>query len=160
MTGYASTLAGIQRLLKIIDQKPKNLEPQFLKRELKYAVADELRPLLKDLVTAYRSGPQGRPGQPPPAQSPLSEPEPEIIADGRTNSLLVAASEETLRRINSWIDQLDVEEREGELDRPREGDRRRADSERPVRREELRDLLRRLERTRRAPERRGGHQIL
>ncbi|MEW6741953.1 MAG: secretin N-terminal domain-containing protein [Planctomycetota bacterium] len=108
LTGYASTLAAIMRLIEVIDKKPENMELKWVRRELQFAVADELQPILKDLITASRGGAPGQ-RQPTAPVGPFVEPEPQIIADPRTNSLLVTAVPDTLETIKHWIDELDVE---------------------------------------------------
>ncbi len=114
MTGFANTLGGLYRLLTEIDQKPDDYYPQVVRRELQHAVSDEIQPVLEELIQAYhgntRSSPGGggrRGGQ--NQQGPGSEPEPQIIADHRSNSLLITAGEDSLETILAWIDDLDVE---------------------------------------------------
>src|SRR5258706_409095 len=60
MTGFANNLQGIVRLLKEIDKEPDDAYPNVVRRKLNHAVADEIQPVLKDLIDAYMG--TGRPG--------------------------------------------------------------------------------------------------
>lgn len=115
MTGFANNLQGIVRLLGEIDRQPDDFYPRLAKRKLDHAVADEIQPVLKELIDAYigntsRAGAGGQGGrqQRNPA-SVGSEPEPNVIADQRSNTLFITAGTKTMEKVLAWIDQLDVE---------------------------------------------------
>lgn len=112
-TGFAQTLYGIKQLIELIDTKPDELTPQFAKVELDFAVAEEIQPIIKELIDAERGlGPsgqrvqQGGAGVLPPG---MQEIEPQVSADPRTNSLLVIAAATTMDRILNFIRALDVD---------------------------------------------------
>ncbi len=109
ITGFATKVWGVSKLIELMDVEPFEPELAFRKRELLYAVADELVTVLTDLVQATRNV---RPGTPPASSrtgSVLRDPEPKIIAEPRTNSLLFTGSPKVVEQIAGWIDQLDVE---------------------------------------------------
>ncbi len=111
VTGFANTLVGVRRLIKEIDTKPEDYYPEVVHRPLKHAVADEIQPVLEELLQAFlgegRGGGAARQRQ---QGGPTGiEIEPSVIAEGRTNSLIVVAAKETLEKVLSWIDQLDRE---------------------------------------------------
>jgi general secretion pathway protein D len=108
LTGFANKIYYITKLLKLMDVEPIEIESEFVKRELKYAVAEELEPVLTNLLAAARNLRPGQQAQ-PRAQGGLVEPEPKILAEPRTNSMLVTGSEKDLKKIQNWIDVLDVE---------------------------------------------------
>lgn len=110
LTGFANKIYYVALLIKLMDVEPIEIEAEFTKRELVYAVAEELEPVLTNLIAAVRNLRPGQPTQPrPQGQGELVEPEPKIIAEPRTNSLLITGSEKMLTKINNWIDVLDVE---------------------------------------------------
>ena len=110
-TGFAQTLYGIKRLLELIDTKPDEYTPRFAKVELEHAVAEEIQPIVKELIDAERGvGGQGG-NRPANANLPpsMQELEPQISVEPRSNTLLVVAAEETLEKILHYIRMLDVE---------------------------------------------------
>ncbi len=111
-TGFAQTLYGIKRLLELIDTKPDEFTPRFAKVELEHAVAEEIQPIVKELIDAERGvGGTGGAGRPANAGLPpsMQELEPQISVEPRSNTLLVVAAEETLEKILHYIRMLDVE---------------------------------------------------
>jgi general secretion pathway protein D len=114
-TGFAQSLYAVQRLLTLIDIQPAEYKPQFGKFDLKYAVAEEIQPLIDELIAAERGeAPGGRGGQVQAAAASglpptLQEPTPLVKADTRTNSLFVIAAEKSLDRIGQFIRELDRE---------------------------------------------------
>ncbi len=113
VTGFAQTLYGIKQLITLIDTKPDELTPQFAKVELEFAVAEEIQPIVKELIDAERGlGPSGQRVQQggaaalPPG---MQEIEPQVSADPRTNSLLVIAAATTMERILNFIRALDID---------------------------------------------------
>jgi type II secretion system protein D len=113
VTGFAQTLWGVKQLLALIDVQPEEYQPQFAKIELEFAVAEEIKAIVDQLIAAERGQAPGRAGaavQPGTGLPPhLQEPEPHIEADPRTNALLVVAAPGTLETIINYIRVLDVE---------------------------------------------------
>lgn len=112
VTGFAQTLYGIKYLLQLVDTKPDEYEPKFAKVELEHAVAEEIQPIVKELIEAELGvGGAGGGARPTAASMPASmqEPPPQISVDPRSNSLLVVAAEKTLDKIVHYIRMLDVE---------------------------------------------------
>jgi general secretion pathway protein D len=118
MTGFANNLQGIVRLLKEIDKEPDDAYPNVVRRKLNHAVADEIQPVLKDLIDTYMG--TGRPGgggaapagggaRRPAGNGPNIEPEPAVISDPHSNKLFITAGKKTMDKVLGWIDQLDVE---------------------------------------------------
>jgi len=111
ITAFANKVYYVLKLIKLMDVEVQEVETKFIKRVLNYAVAEELEPILTNLITASQTRRTG--GSTSPNRSSgtgmLNEPEPKIIAEPRTRSLLVTGSEETTTKILDWIDQLDVE---------------------------------------------------
>jgi len=115
MTGFANNLQGIVRLLGEIDKEPDDFYPRVGKRKLNHAVADEIQPILKELIDAYMgSGRVGATGGAGGGRQrnpnvPGVEPEPSVIPEPRTNTLYLTAGPKTMEKILQWIDQLDIE---------------------------------------------------
>ncbi|MFH0946721.1 MAG: secretin N-terminal domain-containing protein, partial [Planctomycetota bacterium] len=117
-TGFAQTLYGISGLLKLIDTKPDEYTPRFAKIELEHAVAEEIQPIVTELIDAERGvatragGGAGR-GVPAGGASTLpaslQEPDPQVSVDPRTNSLLIIAASGSLDKIVNYIRLLDIE---------------------------------------------------
>jgi general secretion pathway protein D len=110
VTGFGSHVWGLWQLIQLTDQPPFKPEPVIHKRVLQYASVDEIEQVLNDLLAASRGM---RPGQ---AQAQAAGPqttvfdiEPRIIAEARSNSLLISGDEATVQHIEEWIDVLDVE---------------------------------------------------
>ena len=110
VTGFGSHVWGLWQLIQLTDQPPFKPEPVIHKRVLQYASVDEIEQVLNDLLAASRGL---RPGQ---AQAQQAGPqttvfdiEPRIIAEPRSNSLLISGDEATVQHIEEWIDVLDVE---------------------------------------------------
>jgi|RhiMethySRZTD1v2_1073278.scaffolds.fasta_scaffold08287_3 general secretion pathway protein D len=110
VTGFGSHVWGLWQLIQLTDQPPFKPEPVIHKRVLQYASVDEIEQVLNDLLAASRGM---RPGQ---AQAQQAGPqttvfdiEPRIIAEARSNSLLISGDEATVQHIEEWIDVLDVE---------------------------------------------------
>jgi general secretion pathway protein D len=110
VTGFGSHVWGLWQLIQLTDQPPFKPEPVILKRVLQYASVDEIEQVLNDLLSASRGM---RPGQAQAQQagpqSTVFDIEPRIIAEARSNSLLVSGDQATVDRIVEWIDVLDVE---------------------------------------------------
>ncbi len=114
MTGFAQTLAQIQRLIELLDTQPAEYKPKFGKFELKVGVAEEIKPIIDQLIAAERGEATGTRGQVQAAAqsnlpAALQEPAPHVEADARTNALYVIAAEKSLEKIGQYIRMLDVE---------------------------------------------------
>lgn len=110
ITGFGQHVWGIYQLVQLIDVPPFEAKPTIVKRGLDHASVDEVIDVVTELLGAARGL---RPGQtsPSPQQGggPPSEVEPRVIAEPRSNSLLIAGDDEMVAQIEGWIDVLDVE---------------------------------------------------
>ncbi len=115
VTDFAPTVYAIYQILTVMDQKEARYQLQFEKIALKFAVADELQPILTDLIEgdtglggapAVRQAAQGGGGG---GGGGLQTPSPKIIPEPRTNSLVVYAVEDDMRKIKDLISKLDEE---------------------------------------------------
>jgi general secretion pathway protein D len=112
VTDFAPNVVSIYRLLRQLDVQPegKVLTSAYVK--LNYASADEIEPILTDLFTGRERVAVGRPAQPQPqggGSSDIEEdPEPRIISDLRTNTLIIYATQDDIREIEEVISHLDV----------------------------------------------------
>ena len=111
ITAFANKAYYIKLLLELMDVEPQEPEVLFEKRTLDYLVAEELEPILTQLVQASEGGRAGQPAgaNRAAAGTMLNEPEPKIIAEPRTNSLLITGSDKMVKKIMSWVKVLDVE---------------------------------------------------
>jgi general secretion pathway protein D len=107
ITTFATKVWGINKLVELMDVPPFEPDVNFDQRELLYAVADELEPVLTNLIQAKQNQRTGQPQS--RVQGVLKEPEPKIIAEPRTNSLLFTGNKKDVDMINDWITLLDVE---------------------------------------------------
>ena len=111
-TGFAQTLYGIKELIKLIDTKPTEFTPQYAKIDLEHGVAEEIKPIVDQLIQAERGTLQGgnrTPGAVSSLPAHLQEFEPHVEADPRSNSLHVVAAAQSLEKITNYIRMLDVE---------------------------------------------------
>jgi general secretion pathway protein D len=110
ITGFGSHVWGAHQLLQLIDVPPYKPTPVIHKRVLLHASVDEISQVITDLLAAARGL---RPGQtaatPAQGTTTIFEVEPRIIVEARSNSLLIAGEEDMVKRIEEWIDVLDVE---------------------------------------------------
>ncbi len=102
-TGFASTLNGIDRLLRQIDVAPPPSPRTLARIPLRHAVAREILPIVAGLAAVEPTG--ARAGAPPA----LVAPPPRIELDPRTNALLVLATADDLVRVRRTVEVLDVE---------------------------------------------------
>jgi len=109
ITGFANKVYYITKLLDLMDVEPQETEALFIKCELDYAVPEELEPILTQLVAAVRNLKPGQTVKPAASSGILVEPEPKILAEPRTRSLLITGSDKMVARIKGWVDVLDVE---------------------------------------------------
>ncbi len=114
ITEFAPTVYAIQQMLSVMDQKQAEAQLQFKKIPLRHAVAEELEPILAELLATDGGGQanlglQARARATATGESILSTPEPKIITEPRTNSLIVYAVREDMEKIESLVAQLDQE---------------------------------------------------
>lgn len=117
ITEFAPTVYAVHQMLKVMDQKQAEAQLQFKKIPLRHAVAEELEPILGELLSTEGggggSGAFGGAARPRPGTggepSVLAAPEAKIITEPRTNSLIVYAIREDMEKIESLVAQLDQE---------------------------------------------------
>lgn len=114
MTGFAQTLAQMQRLIELVDTQPTEYKPQFAKFELQFASAEEIKPIVDQLIAAERGEAQGARGAVQAAAqtglpASLQEPPPHVEPDARTNALYVIAAAKSLETIGKYIQLLDAD---------------------------------------------------
>ncbi len=112
LVGFGSNVVAMANMLNIIDEASKVTipEPVFDKVTLEYASADEVQPIIEELLEAAN---QTRTQQAQGAQGQLpgrnNAGEAKITVDARTNSLLITALPDDMPRIKELIAQLDVD---------------------------------------------------
>lgn len=114
MTGFAQTLAQMQRLIELLDTQPSEYKPQFAKFDLQFASAEEIKPIVDQLIAAERGEAQGTRGAVQAAAqtglpAALQEPAPHVEPDARTNALYVIAAAKSLETIGKYIQMLDAD---------------------------------------------------
>lgn len=111
VSGYADTLNQMKRLLEALDIEAAPAEParKSVVVPLKSAVAVEVAPVLQQIATAVFDPTPMSAGV--MQSNPVSVPRrgPEIQADARTNSLVIAADADQTERLKVLAGQLDVE---------------------------------------------------
>lgn len=116
VVGFAPTVYAINEIMKAMDVPPAAATLKFEMIGLEHAVAEELQPIIADLITSTTQGgaggnraPIARPGGGGDARPGQTLPEPKIIADPRTNALVVYAIERDMNEIKRLISALDRE---------------------------------------------------
>jgi len=115
MTGFGSNIAGLARMLRLMDRvsKPEDpILPQFEVIPLEYAAADEIADTLEELLEASRRVQQGQARQGAQgATAPLQQQgvETKIMVHPSTNSLLVMAMPDDMPRILELVARLDID---------------------------------------------------
>jgi general secretion pathway protein D len=104
---FAPNVVAIYRLLKEMDVQPEGKEVTSAYVQLKHATADEIEPILTDIFTGQERVPRVQQGQQPP-DDVEADPEPRIIADFRTNQLIIYATKDDILEIEDVISRLDV----------------------------------------------------
>jgi type IV pilus assembly protein PilQ len=100
--GTQRQLAEVESLLAQIDQAPKQGLPVFQRSyQLSNAKASELAKVLQEALQAQRPGVQ----EPPPAQPQARQAT--VVADERTNTLIVTGTAEDLALVEGLIPRLD-----------------------------------------------------
>ena len=104
---FAPVVYASKRLLEAMDV-PITANQQVLERVIiQFALASDMESMLTDLLSGVT--PQGQPRRPVNPQQPQVKPDPQIIADNRTNSLILYAVPEDIVKIKDLIAQLDTE---------------------------------------------------
>ncbi len=118
--GFAPTVYAVWRITEAMDLPPTDMAPRLEIIPLAHAAAEELQPIIDDILGASS---QGGPASAQPqsgntslgigGSSPLpagaSAPKPKVVADPRQNALLVYAVEADLDGLRSIIRKLDEE---------------------------------------------------
>ncbi len=106
--GFAPWVWTIYRMIKLVDVPPDIEKPQVEILRLQYASADELEPIITDLISAS-SGVKGGRRQGVSGRLMANYVEPKIMAEPRTNSLIVVAMKDDLPNIESLVVKLDTQ---------------------------------------------------
>jgi len=117
LTGFGSNVAATARMLRIVDEASKIEEvvPEFAVIPLEYASADEISPVIEELLEASRRAQQGGAGRAAPQQGATGQipgrgqTEAKIMIDPRTNSLLVMAMPTDMPTIKELVARLDID---------------------------------------------------
>ncbi|MEQ8766130.1 MAG: secretin N-terminal domain-containing protein, partial [Planctomycetota bacterium] len=111
ITALAPAVWAMARLLSWMDVKPQSQVAEFEIVELENAVAEEIEPILSELLDQRSGGFGARaPQQQQNAQGQVIEPiETRVIPDARTNSLILYGTGEANERVKDLINQLDRE---------------------------------------------------
>ncbi len=111
VTDFAPNVVAIYRLLKEMDVRPRGKEITSAYLVLSHANADEVEPILTDLFTGRERIGQRRAGGPQPqgqGNDVEEDPEPRIIADARTNQIIVYGIQSDIEEIKQVVEHLDV----------------------------------------------------
>lgn len=110
VTDFAPNVVAVYRLLQEMDVKPRGKEITSEYVVLQYANADEVEPILTDLFTGReRVGQQRQQPQPQGQGNDVEEdPEPRIMADARTNQIIVYGIQSDIDEIKKVVQHLDV----------------------------------------------------
>jgi general secretion pathway protein D len=113
IVGFAPTVYAVYQIMLAMDVPSASAALRFDIVPLKNAVAEEMVTMLSDLISATTQG--ATPGQPRPARNPAEGipagtdiPEPKIIADPRTNAIVIYAVDSDLAEIKRLIAALDT----------------------------------------------------
>jgi type II secretory pathway component GspD/PulD (secretin) len=111
LTGFASNVAALARMLKIVDEATATeiVEPDFERLPLSHAQAVVAAPIVQQLIDAstLRVDPQ-RGGGP---MAPHGHVAARVVADERTNALLVLAMPADMVRLHALVKLIDVEQK-------------------------------------------------
>src|SRR5262249_40068342 len=95
VTDFAPNVVAIYRLLKQMDVQPEGKKVQQAYIKLAYALAEDIEPVLQSLFTGKQRVTQPQPGQ--PGGGDVVDPEPRIVAEPRTNQIILYAIEDDIR---------------------------------------------------------------
>lgn len=105
VTDFAPNVVAIYRLLKQMDVQPEGKQLKQAYLQLNYALAEDIEPILTDLFTGKQRVTQQQPGQ--PGGGDVVDPEARIVAEPRTNQIIVYAIEEDIVEIKALVAELD-----------------------------------------------------
>ena len=113
VVGFAPTVYALYQILIAMDQPAEAATLKFEMISLKHAVAEELQPIITDLMTSQTQS-AGAPGAPRPrgageGRPGQDVPDPKILPDPRTNALVVYAVERHMNEIKRLVAALDTE---------------------------------------------------
>jgi general secretion pathway protein D len=107
VTDFAPNVVAIYRLLKQMDVEPEGKKVVQAYIELQHAYAEDIEPILQDLFTGKQRVTQAQPGQ--PGGGDVQDPEPRIVAEPRTNMIIVYGIEDDIVEIKALVEKLDVQ---------------------------------------------------
>ena len=107
VTDFAPNVVAIYRLIRQMDVKPKGktVRQEFI--PLTFALAEDIEPILQELFTGKQRVSAPQPNQ--PGGGEITDPEARIMADPRTNTIIVYATEDDILEITALIKHLDVQ---------------------------------------------------
>lgn len=106
---FAPVVYAMKRLLEAMDVPISENKQVLVRVQIKYALASDISQMLNDLLSNVT--PTGQPRRPVNPQQPQLRPDPQIIDDNRTNSLILYAVPEDIAKMQDLIAQLDTEYR-------------------------------------------------
>lgn len=114
VVAFAPTVYALKQIIDVMDVPQSAAILKFEMVPLKHAVAEELQPVITDLIKGDTApGAAGRPRLANPNEGGgaggVEKPEPKIIADPRTNALIVYAVESDMNQIKRLVGALDSE---------------------------------------------------
>jgi len=106
ITDFASSIAGMMSLKKLVDVRGGSEGIYTL--PVRHGEATKVAQILTTMFSAAPSGPP-KPGAAPGAEPAAAEPVPsKILADERTNTLVISASEPAYQRARALVERIDV----------------------------------------------------
>jgi general secretion pathway protein D len=105
VTDFAPNVVAMYRLLKQMDVEPEGKKVTQAYIALNHAFAEDIVPILEQLFVGKQRISQQAPGQ--PGGGDVIDPEARIIAEPRTNQIIVYAIQEDIAEIQLLVAQLD-----------------------------------------------------
>ena len=110
VVGFAPTVCAVKQLIDAMDVPQTAVTLKFEIIGLQHAVAEELTPIIENLIKTEATPGRARTQAMPEGGLPgVEKPEPKIIADPRTNALVVYAVESDMNEIKRLVAALDTE---------------------------------------------------
>ena len=106
VSDFAPNVVAIYRLLREMDVQPQGKKLQTAYVTLSYAMAEDIEPILTDLFTGKQRLPAAGPN---PQGGEIQDPEPRIIADMRTNQIILYATADDVAEILELVHHLDTQ---------------------------------------------------
>ncbi len=104
---FAPVVYAAKRLLEAMDMPVLENVQNLIRVPIRFALASDIEAMLNDLLAG--TGPNGQPRRQPNPQMLQVKPDPQIISDNRTNSIILYAVPEDVDKIKVLIEQLDTE---------------------------------------------------